>query len=93
MTVIVERDLCMADPPAACSCGRCVLRSRLTNREVAAIEVERDRALDHLEGAVEALERYGFHHGDCPAILVDDPGPCGCGWSDTAASLRLFGGQ
>jgi hypothetical protein len=48
---------------------------------------------DIARGAVEALERYGWHRGDCPAIFVDGPGSCVCGWSKAATALGLFGGQ
>jgi hypothetical protein len=46
-------DLCMADPPAACHCGRCVQRSRLTNREVAdtlaeTVRVDRKQTIDRI---------------------------------------------
>jgi DNA/RNA-binding domain of Phe-tRNA-synthetase-like protein len=51
---------------------------------------ENERLSTTTRGAVEALKRYGFHDGDCPACLVDDPGPCRCGWDD---AFTTIGGQ
>jgi hypothetical protein len=60
-------DLCMADPPAACHCGRCMQRSRLTNREVAELETALRRIRDH--GQTHEEPCWKITNGDCADVM------------------------